>query len=278
MTQRDLYDILGVDRKATAAEIKSAYRKLAMKWHPDKNKSAEAPAKFKEIGEAYEVLSSSDKRAQYDRYGHQSFSGGGGPNPFAQGGFSSQGFQGNINLEDLFGNFSDPFDVFGSFFGQSGFGQQSRRSHYSLKISFMDAINGKQVSLKHDGKTYDIKIPAGIDEGTRIRYQEFDVSVDILPDPRFHREGQDVIVDTQIPLSLSVLGGEHIIDTLEGSLKIRIKQGTQPGSVLRLSGQGVKYPNSSRRGDLYIRIGIRVPERLSRAQRDLFEQLKDQNL
>ncbi len=185
-TQRDYYEILGVTKSATEAEIKSAYRKLALQYHPDRNKEATATEKFKEINAAYEVLGNPEKRKMYDQFGHAGVSGGqpGGPgwNPFGGAGPFTYTQGGAGGFEDIFGGFSDPFDIFESFFGgASPFRQAARKIQYQLKIDFMDAVNGITKNIVHQGKQYSLKIPAGADEGTRIRYQDFDVTVSINP-------------------------------------------------------------------------------------------------
>jgi DnaJ-class molecular chaperone len=276
-TNRDYYDILGVSKTSTAAEIKSAYRKLALKWHPDRNKTKEAESKFKEINEAYEVLSDTQKKSKYDQFGHAAFGGGTGYNP---GGASGNPFSsyytsgGSVNFEDLFGgaNFSDPFDVFSSFFGgNSPFGGQARQAkpHYSLKLTFMDAVKGVEKTIIHQGKEYTVNVPAGTDDGTRIRYNDFDVSFDVGPHPDFKREGYDVIVNKEISFTEAILGGETSVKTLEGDLNIRVRPGTQPETVLRLTGKGVKHLQTNKRGDLYIRFVIKMPTKVSKKQKEL---------
>jgi len=283
-TTRDYYDILGVKKSATAAELKSAYRKLALEWHPDRNKSKEAGEKFKEINEAYEVLSDTNKRAKYDQFGHAAFGGGTGFNPYGQqasgnpfGGFYSSG--GNINFEDLFGGgggFSDPFDIFSTFFGGSAYGGQRRQAkpHYSLKISFMEAVKGTKKTIIHQGKQHEVNVPAGTDNGTRIRYSDFDVSFDIGTDKTFKREGYDVIVNHEISFTLAILGGDTEVPTLDGNLKVKVRPGTQPETALRLTGKGVKHLQSNRHGDFYIRFVIKLPTRLSGKQKELLKKFE----
>jgi molecular chaperone DnaJ len=281
-TSRDYYDILGVSKSATAAEIKSAYRKLALKWHPDRNKESDAHEKFKEINEAYEVLSSPEKKAKFDQFGHAAFGNGaggfpgGGGNPF--GGFYQAG--GNINFEDLFGGaggFSDPFDIFSNFFG-GGFGGQRRQQkiHYTLKIDFNDAVHGAEKTIVHQGKQYTIKIPAGANEGTQIRYTDFDISFDVGQSSTFKREGDNIIVNHEIPFTLAMLGGDTIVPTLEGDLKVKVRSGTQPETVVRLTGKGVKHLRSNQHGDLYIRYIIKFPTRLSGHQKDLLKKFEEE--
>lgn len=279
MSTRDYYEVLGVKKTATEAEIKSAYRKLALQYHPDRNKSKDAETKFKEINQAYEVVGNKDKRAKYDQFGHAAFdpnSGYSGGNPFAGANPFTYTYQSggqNINFEDIFGGFSDPFDIFSSFFGgASPFRQQAAKPHYQIKIDFMDAVNGVSKSLVHQGKQHTIKIPAGIDNGTRIRYNDFDITINVAPHKIFRREGYDVIVDHEISYAQAALGGDTDIDTLEGKLKIKVKSGTQPNTLLRLSGKGVKKLNSNGRGDLYLRFIIKIPTKLNRRQKELLKE------
>lgn len=281
-TQRDYYEVLGVTKSASEAEIKSAYRKLALKYHPDRNKETGATEKFKEVSTAYEILGNPEKRKMYDQFGHASVSGaasapGGGWNPFgggAGGPFSYTYTQGGGGFEDIFGG-SDPFDIFESFFGgASPFRRAPAKPHYQIKIDFLEAVNGVTKSLVHQGKKYDIKIPSGADNGTRIRYSDFDVSIAVSPDKYFKREGVDVIVDHEISFPLAALGGDTVVKTLDGDLKLKIKAGTQPGSLIRLTGKGIRQINSNHRGDFYIRFIIKVPTKLDRRERELLHELE----
>ncbi len=280
-TQKDYYEVLDIGKSATEAEIKAAYRKLALQYHPDRNKAAGATEKFKEINAAYEVLGNPEKRKMYDQFGHAGVSGAaGGPqgwNPFGGQGpfnYTYTNQPGAGGFEDIFGGFSDPFDIFESFFGgASPFRQAARKTQYQLKIDFMDAVNGITKSIVHQGKQYSLKIPAGADEGTRIRYQDFDVSISINPHKQFKREGVDVIVDHEISFATAALGGDTDVLTPDGNLKLKIKAGTQPNSLVRLTGKGINYLNSTRRGDLYIRFIIKVPTKLSREQKELLKEL-----
>jgi DnaJ-class molecular chaperone len=291
-TKRDYYDVLGVTKTATEAEIRSSYRKLALQWHPDRNKAADAEEKFKEINEAYQVLSDAKKKQTYDQFGHAAFEQGGpgGGNPF--GGFDFGGSQsgqqgpytyyyssggGNPFGGDT-GGFSDPFEIFEQFFGGGNpFGRSApKKPHYSLRIPFMTAIKGGSEAVKIDGKSHTIKIPPGSDTGTHLRFTDFDVTFEVEPHPHFKREGADVSVDLSVPFTLAALGGETTVTTLDGDLKLKIRPGTQPGTLVRLSGKGAQKVHSFRkddRGDFYIRIIIKVPENLNRKQRQLIEEL-----
>jgi len=283
-TKRDYYEILGVDKKATAAEIKAAYRKSALKYHPDRNKAADAEEKFKEINEAYQVLSDYQKKQAYDQFGHAAFSqtGGMGSNPFA-GGSQAGPFtytyttgSGGANPFSNF-DFGDPFEIFDSIFG-GGFARQAQRARYSLRIEFMEAVNGVSKEIEVDGKKHKIKIPAGADDGTRIRFQDFDISIDVKPHPRFKREGYHIFVDEKIPFTLAALGGTKKVKTLDNELNLRIRSGTQSHTLVRLRGEGIKHVNGSGRGDFYVRLITEVPEKLTREQKELMKQLQEQGL
>lgn len=279
---KDFYEVLGVSKKATEAEIKTAYRKLALKWHPDKNKSSEATAKFKQINEAYEVLSDTKKRQMYDQMGPEAFKqrgAGAGAYTYQQGPFrytyTSSGGENPFEGFD-FGGFSDPFDIFEQFFGfQNPFGGRARqRQVYRTQIEFNDAVFGAEKQIKIDGKTKKIKIPAGVSDGTRIRFDDFDLVVDVKTHPHFKREGQDIYLEREIPLPMAVLGGVVEIQTLDKPVKLKIRPGTQPGTIVRLQGEGVPYPHSSRRGDQYVVYKIKVPEKISSKVKKLFEEMK----
>lgn len=288
--EKDYYQILGVSKSATAAEIKSAYRKLALEFHPDRNKSKEADAKFKEVTKAYEVLSDETKRRTYDQVGHAGFEqggfgGAGGGNPFGGGGpfggqqsgqygpftYSTSG--GSTNFD--FGGFSDPFEIFEQFFGgASPFGSRQRRPSYSIKINFDEAVHGTEKQVSIDGKSQKIKIPAGVDSGQRMRFGEYDVVISVTPDPKFPREGYDIVTDKEVSFSQAALGGEMKIETIDGEVKIRIPAGTQPETVIRLAGRGVKHVQGSSKGDHYVRIKLSVPKKLSKEQKELLEKLE----
>jgi DnaJ-class molecular chaperone len=283
-TKRDYYDVLGVSKSASADELKKAYRKLALEWHPDRNKSSEAEAKFKEINEAYQVLSDPQKKQAYDQFGHSAFSGAGQPGGGA-GGWSQQGpfsyyySSGGSNPFADFSGFSDPFEIFEQFFGggTNPFGRRAaKKPHYSLRIPFLTAIRGGTEEVSIDGKKHSIKIPAGTDTGTHLRFTDFDITFEVEPDKTFHRDGVDVYIDHPITFTQAILGAETTVPTLEGHLNIKIRPGTQPGAVIRLSGKGAPKINSFRkedRGDFYVRLQISFPDHLSARQRQLLEEL-----
>jgi DnaJ-class molecular chaperone len=285
------YDVLGVNKTATKAEIKSAYRKLALKWHPDKNKDAGAEAKFKEINNAYEVLSDDTKRSTYDQLGHDMYTKSGGRaggygggagqgGAYQQGPFTwtytNSGGQGNPFEGVDFGGFTDPFEIFESFFGGGGgFGQQRRQKPaYQISISFDEAVHGVEKNIDLEGKKRKIKIPAGIDDGMRIRFSDFDLLLNVAPSRQFRREGQDIYIEKDISFPLAVLGGVVDVPTLDGSVKLKIRSGTQPNTAVRLRGQGIPYPNSSHKGDEYVIYKVTVPERLSNKAKKLLEELQ----
>jgi DnaJ-class molecular chaperone len=280
---KDYYQILGVTKSASTDEIKKAYRKLALQFHPDRNKGKDADTKFKEITKAYEVLSDPQKKQTYDQFGHAAFEQGAGQGPFggaggpfggAQGGpFSytySTGGDGGAGFD--FGGFNDPFEIFEQFFGgASPFGRQ-RRQAYQLTIDFLEAAHGTTKKVTIGNKSQTIKIPAGVDEGSRIRFGDYDVIVSVTPDKRFQREGFDIIGVKEIPFALAALGGEVNIETIDGNLKLRIPGGTQPGTAIRLREKGIPHLHGSGRGDHYVRIKITVPKHLNGRQKELLKE------
>lgn len=276
-TKRDYYEILGLTKTASEAEIKSAYRKMALQFHPDKNKAANAEEKFKEINEAYQVLSDKQKRQTYDQFGHAAFdpAGGMGGNPFGggfrQGPFSwSYTTSGSNPFEGM--DVNDPFEIFEQFFG-GGFGG-ARRPRYSLTIDFLDAVRGVTKEVEIDGTKHTIKIPAGADDGTRIRFDQFDVTINVRTHSRFKRDGADLFIDQPISFATAALGGQIEVETVDQTLKMKVKAGTQSHTLVRLRGEGVPRLRGGGKGDLYVRLIVEVPTRLSAEERKAIESLR----
>lgn len=290
MSQKDYYEVLGISKNASAEEIKAAYRKLALQWHPDRHAGDKkvAEEKFKEINAAYQVLSDSQKKSAYDQYGHSAFEQGGmGQGPFggqgqgySQGPFSYTYYTGGGNPSGFdfnSGDFSDPFDIFEQFFGNaSPFGgrRRPRRKSYSLEIDFMEAVLGTEKEVVIEGKKTKIKIPAGVNEGSRIRFTDFDLVLEVKKSPKYKREGDDLIVEEKINISLAALGGVLEVATIDGPEKIKIHSGTQPGTVMRLRGKGVQHVRGNGRGDLYIRLNVKIPEKLTSRQKELLKEFE----
>ena len=346
MSKRDYYEVLGVGRDADANGLKSAYRKLAMKYHPDRNQGdAEAEAKFKEVSEAYGVLSDEDKRARYDRFGHQGLeaSGGGGA-----GGF-----------EDIFSHFGDIFgDIFGQRGGGGGRGGRGRGAdlQMAIKIPFEEAVTGtkkevvferhdpcttcggngakpgtkpeqcrpcggsgriarqqgffmvqttcpvcqgagKQVKhkcedcggqgVKRVKRTLSVKIPAGIDDGMRLRVPnegetggpgaprgDLGIVIQVEPHPVFQRDGAHVHVQKDITFSQASLGDELNVGTLHGEEMVVIPPGTQHGTVLRLRNRGIPRLDGTGNGDQFVTLSVTVPSTMTREQAELIKQLR----
>lgn len=295
MAKKDFYEVLGVSKNASSDEIKKAYRKLALEYHPDRNKNKDAEAKFKEIGEAYQVLSDPQKKQAYDQFGHAAFEQGGPGGPFggfggfggAQSGqygpfsytyysnggdFSARG--GPASGWD-FGDFSDPFEIFEQFFGgASPFGSRSRRPTYSLNIDFMEAVSGTTKKVTIDGKSQIIKVPAGVDNGSRIRFGDYDVIIEVEPHSKFHREGYDIVTEEEVSFPQAALGTQIEVETVQGPVKIKIPSGTQPGTVIRLAQRGVPHVQGESKGHHYVRIKIVIPKNLTSHQKKILEEFE----
>ena len=276
----DYYKTLGVSKSASDQEIKSAYRKLALQYHPDRNKTKEAEAKFKEVTKAYEVLSDQQKRQTYDQFGAAAFEGSsaggyGGPgqgNPFSGGNPFTYTYTTGGGGGD-FGGFNDPFEIFEQFFGGGNpFGRQQRRPVYSIQIDFMEAVKGVTKKVTINNKAETIKIPAGVNSGSRIRFKDYDVMVEVSPSSKFMREGYDIVTDEEISFPQATLGTELTVETIDGKVTVRIPAGTQPNSLIRLKGKGVPHVQGSGRGDQYLRIKIVIPKNLSSRQKELLKE------
>lgn len=346
-TKRDYYEILGLPRDASAEDVKKAYRRLALEYHPDRNKSTGAADRFKEVNEAYQTLNDPERRAAYDRFGHAGVTNGGG----------GTGFSGFEN----FGGFGDIFDAF---FG----GTTTRRGprpgrdlEYHTTLEFEEAVFGAEKHVEVDreepcerckgsrsepghapvrcttcggtgqvrrvqrnifgqfaqistcstcsgeGRTIQVackecngrgrkrhqrtivvNVPAGIDDGTRIRlggegepgesgapHGDLYLYVTVKPHELFAREGSDLLLDMEVNFAQAALGATVDVPTLKGSKAVKIPQGTQSGTVFRIRGEGVAEMGTGRRGDLLVTVFVDVPEKLSAKQRALLEQLSE---
>lgn len=287
MAKRDYYEILGVSKSASDAEIKSAYRQLARKHHPDIDKSAGASEKFKEIGEAYQVLSDPQKKGAYDQMGHAAFDRSAGFNPFAggQGGFKTYTWSsGGPNIQFDFGGFEDPFELFEQIFGgASPFGQAfRRRPTYQMSLSFDEAIHGvtKEIEVETRNtqgsvvrKRMKIKVPQGVDNGTRIRFGDMDIVFNVSRSHEFLREGADIFSEITVNIPQLVLGDTFEVNTVSGKVKVKVPPGTQPGSLVRLKGKGMAKMGEIGHGDHYVRVNLDVPKNPSKQEKQLYEEL-----
>jgi curved DNA-binding protein len=299
MEYKDYYKILGVERNANEEEIKRAYRKLALKYHPDKNPGDKnAEDRFKEINEAYDVLGDPTKRSKYDQLGSSYRAWermGGQPGGFDWSQWAS-GTPGGVRIEvgdlgDLFGGFSDFFNaIFGGMAGQSQDftsrpHSRARDIEQPVSISLAEAYNGTTRLVRVDGRQIEVKIPPGAKTGTKVRLNlkkdsgQLDMGnlfllVNVAPDPVFERKGEDLYIDVDLDLYSAILGCETRIKTLSGDVMLTIPPGSQPGQSFRLKGRGMpKLRKPSQHGDLYARLQIELPRRLSDQERDLFQQL-----
>jgi curved DNA-binding protein len=295
MAGRDYYEVLGLQKGASSDAIKKAYRKLAVKYHPDKNQGDKgAEEKFKEINEAYAVLSDPEKKKQYDQFGsagfHQRFSQEDIFRGFDVGDlFKDQGF----GTDDIFSR------IFGGGFRTGGFGFGGGRARkgedytMELPVTFREAYEGgeKRIAFMRDNRREElsVKIPAGIEEGARLRLQgkggegsggpgDLYLTVHVGSDPQFVREGDDIVVEKVIRFTEAALGTSLDVPTMAGEKRLKIPAGIQPGTKIRLKGFGFSHAGRSGKGDLFVRIGVNVPEQLSTEQRKLLEDLAGKGL
>lgn len=295
MEFRDYYQILGVPRDASEKDIKSAFRKLARQHHPDVNPGDKnAEAKFKDINEAYEVLSDTEKRQKYDALGadwQRYQQAGGRPEDFDFGRWATgpEGSRVHVrygtpeDFADLFGDESPFSDFFSTLFGraQAGRGQPRRGQdfEYPVRVTLDEAFRGKTVALQLDGRRVEAKIPAGVRTGSRVRLKGLGGSgvgnapsgdlylvVEVELDARFERKGDDLYTETAIDFYTAALGGEARVLTLEGPVSLKIPPRTQAGRAFRLKGQGMPISEGEGRGDLYTHIKISLPEALTEGE------------
>ncbi len=312
MEYKDYYQILGVSKSANEKDIKQAYRRLARKYHPDVNPNNKAAQdKFKEINEAYEVLSDSEKRKKYDTLGanwkqYEQYARAGNQGPFQWG----NGFEGNqyqyrtVNPEEfeqmfgggLGGDLGGFSDFFRTFFGGGGFDAGTRSQarprrgqdiEQPVEISLQEAYSGTTRVVQKDGRRLEIKIPPGVKSGSKIRYAgeggrgasgaaagDLYLRVQVADSPNFERRGDDLYSKVPVDLYTMILGGEAHVPTLRGQLALRIPPETPAGKTFRLAGQGMPKLNQSNSfGDLYVKVRPLLPERLTPAERELFEKL-----
>jgi molecular chaperone DnaJ len=283
MAEKDYYEILGVKKTATEDEIKKAYRNLAKKYHPDKNKgNKEAENKFKEVSEAYAVLSDKEKREQYDRLGREAFSfggGAGGQNPFAGFDFSQFGGGGARARGGRRASGPAGFtDIFSDLFGGGGSGgiefeQMPSRGNdinAELTIGFREAVTGATMDLTVNGSHIKVKIPEGVADGQTIRLRgkggpgrggspgDLNVLVHVTPHPFFERRGDDIYINLPVTVGEAIRGAEVEVPTIRGPVRAKIPAHTLGGRTFRLTGKGVKKKGGGY-GDEYYRVEIHVP-------------------
>jgi curved DNA-binding protein len=299
---KDYYDSLGVAKGATTDEIKSAYRKLARQYHPDRNPGdKEAAARFKEVQEAYDVLSDKDKRAKYDQFGHAAFEGpAGGPGGFGGGpggytySWSGPGGAEGIDpaafqsiFEQMFGAGASPFGNGPTRARGKGRGRRAavpQDVQQEIDVEFLTAARGGAVDVRTPGgATVSLKIPPGIESGKtlRIRGQGINggdllVQVHVRPHPYFRREGSNLILDLPLSLAEAVLGGKVDVPTLEGTVTLTIPPGTSSGKRLRLREKGLPRPGGGK-GDLYVEARVIVPANLDAKSTELITEFIDRN-
>ncbi len=316
MGDKDFYAILGVSRKASEAEIKRAYRALAKKYHPDVNRGDKsAEERFKEISEAYETLSDSKKRQEYDMYGAfgaagtgAGYRGGGG---FYQGqrtgpmggfdfsSYTNQGWGGTrVEYEDL-------GDIFGDLFGMGGGGKGFRTKTkgspekgsdrvYSMDIDFLDSVRGmtSKIALPTEGKVQkiNVKIPPGVKTGSKIRLAkkgdsspaggppgDLYIDIKVRPHPFFTRDGDDIYLQFPISLEEAIKGAQVEVPTIDGPIKMKFPPGTQGGQKLRVKGRGVPHRDGEGRGDQYVIANIQIPKSLDAESMQLLEEFLKRN-
>ena len=287
MSKRDYYEFLGVNKNASDDEIKKAFRKLAIKYHPDKNPGdKEAEAKFKEANEAYSVLSDKTKRQRYDQFGHSGVGGAGGGaggNPFEGFNFNGQSF----NFDFGGGGFGGLDDILGAMFG-GGFRGVRRGRDYrtTTTIDFKEAIFGCTKNVSVDGEQIKLKIPAGIYDGQSIRLNgkggpapqeggqrgDLYVEVRVRAHKRLTREGDLILSEVTISMVEAVLGTEVDVETVDGEVTMKIPAGTQPGTNFKLSGHGAPRLGSDERGPHIVTVNVEIPKNITRKQKELIEE------
>jgi len=289
MDYKDYYKILGVERKASDDEIRKAYRKLAKQYHPDYNpNNKQAEDRFKEINEAYEVLSDAKKRSHYDRVGsdYSSWQRRGGQGDFWRqyGGFPGGASVNMDDLNDMFGGggFSDFFQtIFGMGGARPSSRSQARGYQQELQISLDEAYKGTTRLIQSTGKQKQVRIPAGVRTGSKVRVAgagpdglDLFLLVQVTDHDRFERRGNDLHTTATVDVFTAILGGEAEVETLNGKIKLNIPAGTQPEQIFRLAGRGMpQVKNQKETGNLYVKVKIQIPKYLSEKQRELLEEV-----
>lgn len=309
MEFKDYYKIMGVEKTATQDEINKAYRKLALKYHPDKNPdNKQAEDKFKELSEAYEVLKDPEKRKKYDMLGSNwkqyQQAGSGNANDWFrnfQGTQQGDSYQFTGSFDDLFGKAGGGFsDFFQSFFGGGGATGESpfnktfkakRGSDYeaSFRITLEDAFHGNEKEFNIDGRKIRIKIKPGTEEGKKLRLKnqgaaapgggergDLYLTIQIDKHPLFERVSNDLYYNLNLDVATAVLGGAYTLTTIDGKkVKVKIPAGTDSGTMLRIKGMGMKLPDSTSRGDLLVKVNIVTPKNISAEEKELYKKLAE---
>ena len=287
---RDYYAVLGVSRDAGDDQIKKAFRQKAKQYHPDANPDdAEAEARFKEVNEAYEVLSDDEKRSAYDRFGpnwqqYQNFN---GENPFASSDGAPFSDMSDI-FETIFSGAGGQRRGHGGFHRRADFPRAGQNIEQEVQISLREAYEGAQRIVSKDGRDITVRIPRGAASGTKVRLAgeghpgynggssgHLYLVVQVAEDPQFERKGDDLLVDVKVDALTAMLGGDAEVPTMARPVRTKIRAGTQTGQKLRLTGKGMpKLRNENENGDLYARVVITVPKQLDADQRERAEALR----
>ena len=290
MDYKDYYKVLGVARNAGADDIRKAYRKMAMQYHPDRNAgNKQAEERFKEINEAYQVLSDSKKRGRYDQLG-SAYSNwqqrGGSPNDFDWGQWTGGNPPSGGGTRVEYGDVNDLFsEFFTSFFGGGGRGVGARArpapvEEYQVEITLKEAYEGAKRQLTTEKRKIQVNIPPGVRTGSKVRVagagpQGSDVYliIEVAKDERFKRRGSDLHTTASVSIFTALLGGEAEVETMTGKVKLSIPPGTQPEQVFRVAGRGMpQLKKNEAKGDLFVRLKVQIPKYLSSKQRELIEE------
>ncbi|MBP9701750.1 MAG: DnaJ domain-containing protein [Candidatus Pacebacteria bacterium] len=278
---KDFYKILGVEKNASQDEIKKAFRKLAHQYHPDKNKGDDS--KFKEVNEAYTVLSDEKKRKQYDMYGNADTGFGGFNGAQGFGGFDFSQFNQNGQSFEF-----DLGDVFNDFFGGARRPRKGRNITIDIQLTFKEAAFGTEREISNGKEKITVKIPSGINNGEGLRVSgkgetgeagpgDLIVRIWVAEHKTLRREGYNVITEVKVKLSLALLGGPVNVESLDGNIEVQVPQGVTPGEMLRIKGKGIQHENG-KRGDMYVAILIDIPRKLSKSATKLVEELKKEGI